>query len=169
MATTHYLDKFTLFPKLPIELRLQIFKHAIPKPNNKDEKRVVRVTPSLSQIPKSDDTRVAFQIHKTSGYGIRTSPEIFDIGLLGACMESRDVYLEAFQGCAYLLTIGGGLVRYDENTFIYIEKLWNVWGINNTTDHMREAASNCFKNIIKLASCIGACYFVVEWYCRVQV
>jgi hypothetical protein len=151
MATTHYLDKFTLFPKLPIELRLQIFKHAIPKTNNKDEKRVIRVTPSLPRIPKSNDTRVAFQIHKMSGYGPRTSPEIFDIGLLGACVESRDVYLKAFQGCADLLTIGGGLVRYDENTFIYIDDLWEFQGIDTTTDHMREAATNCFKNIKRLA------------------
>jgi hypothetical protein len=152
MATTHYLDKFTLFSKLPIELRLQIFKHAIPKAtNNKDEKCVIRVTPSLPRIPKSNDTRVAFQIHKMSGYGTRTSPELFDIGLLGACVESRDFYLKAFQGCADLWTIGGGLVRYDENTFIYIDNLWGFRGIDTTTDHMREAAINCFKNIKKLA------------------
>ena len=163
MATTHYLDKFTLFPKLPIELRLQIFKHAILKTINnlKDEKCVIRVTPSLPRIPKSNDTRVAFQIHKMSDYGTRTSPEIFDIGLLGACVESRDVYLKAFQGCADLLTIGGGLVRYDENTFIYIDKLWEFRGIDTTTDRMRETASNCFRNIKKLALNVNALWI---WY-----
>lgn len=119
------LTEFKLFPKLPTELRLKVFEYAIPT-SKKGEKRVIRVIPFMEgSLPY--DFKVTFKILKKSGEGqVRgtlTSTEIYDIGLLRACKECRQAFLKAFENCPSLSTIDGGIIRFHQDTYIYLQEL----------------------------------------------
>jgi hypothetical protein len=119
------LTEFKLFPKLPTELRLKVFKYAVPT-SKKGEKRVIRVIP-LMKSSWLWGSRIAFKIRKPTeegrARGTLTSSEIYDIGLLGACKESRQVFLKAFENCSSLSTIDGGIIRFHQDTYIYLHEL----------------------------------------------
>jgi hypothetical protein len=102
--TSEQLTEFTLFPKLAIELRLKIFKHALPTGRKGIRmlkvaaERVISVNNSTTQIEVngttwmniSEQTSINMTIscyvtlrlleHQDNAY-------IQDVGLLGACSE----------------------------------------------------------------------------------
>jgi hypothetical protein len=133
------LTEFKLFPKLPTELRLKVFEYAIPT-SKKGEKRVIRVIPFMEgSLPY--DFKVTFKIQKRSGErrvrGTLTSTKIYDIGLLGACKESRQVFLKAFENCPSLSTIDGGIIRFHQDTYIYLQELSSFTIVDGFVTAMR--------------------------------
>jgi hypothetical protein len=109
------LSEFTLFPSLAPELRLKIFKHALP--SSPIRHRLLRVTAEYSTekpLFKNEGFlkfRLLDNLHSAS---------VKDIAFLSACTESRDVFLSRFK--LYLHAGNGGLIRYAEEDVVYIGK-----------------------------------------------
>jgi len=110
-STAELLESFTVFPKLPIELRLKIWKFALPMPR-KRVRRILRVRARVSTTLKTKDYSRFFLEDNPHAASIR------DIGMLGANWESREVYLSFFTN--FLPTKKNGLIRYHVNDIIYI-------------------------------------------------
>lgn len=104
---------FTLFPKLPPELRLKILKDALPVGHK--GRRFIRVKARIGALsPRSKDP--CWFIVDNNAY----SPDVKDIGILGVNKEFRHVYLRHFDKT--LKAKGVGLIRYHENDIIFICK-----------------------------------------------
>ncbi|KAE9380075.1 hypothetical protein N431DRAFT_123552 [Stipitochalara longipes BDJ] len=86
MEATQSLNKFTVFSKLPPELQIKIWKHAIPPP------RLVRV-----------NVRLAFSTHR-----FKTNTPV--PGVLVACKNSRETILRVYTTC---LVSGEKTIRLD--------------------------------------------------------
>jgi hypothetical protein len=139
-AVREPLTEFTFFSKLPIEIRLKIFKYALPI--GPQSCRMLRV--AIRQIVSKSITTTTFE-----GPFKRLSPPtettgkvsmfltcqllehehnsfIRDLGLLAACSESRGVYLKRFTGS--LRTGEQGLIRFAKEDIVYIsKKTYNEW------------------------------------------
>ena len=102
------LTEFTLFPKLPPELQIKIWKHAIPSP------RLVRVNVRPSSVN--------FGPNKIRGV-IRFSTNTTVPGLLGACQTSREAILKLYTTC--LRGPEGRMIRLDGNNDILV--LFTSW------------------------------------------
>jgi hypothetical protein len=108
---------FTLFPKLPPELRLKILKDALPVGHK--GRRFIRVKARIGALsPRSKDP--CWFIVDNNAY----SPDVKDIGILGVNKEFRHVYLRHFDKT--LKAKGVGLIRYHENDIIFICKYSSV-------------------------------------------
>ncbi len=110
-SITHPLTSFTLFPELPIELRLKIWKHALPMPPHR-KRRMIQVFARISTTLKTRDySRFIPQdnIH---------SAVLREVGMLRANWESRAVYLRRFPFS--LRTWNKGLIQYGSADVIYI-------------------------------------------------
>jgi len=111
---------FTLFPQLPIEIRLKIWKHALPGLETNSH-RILRVNVEVLRDLQKIGLRLRFTLSKKKWEGwLKTSPGALDLGLSMACKESRGIFLEAFK---YTLPTckRGVIMRYNEDTTIYIE------------------------------------------------
>jgi hypothetical protein len=107
------LTSFTLFPNLPIELRLKIWKYALPRPPSR-KRRVVQVFARVSTTLKTRDYSRFILEDNIHSAGIR------EVGMLGANWESRAVYLRTFPFS--LRTVKKGLIQYGSEDIIYICK-----------------------------------------------
>ena len=139
-------DEFTLFPKLPTELRLIIWKFALPNGAADDGKRIF----CLNTQFVNDDTRLNAIFYLTTSRHAPCDPsprnkaemnveyenwrrDMRDVGLLRACKESRDVFLRAFPHT--LSTTNGGVIRFDDQTTIHVEN----WYARSLKYVMKEA------------------------------
>jgi len=103
---------FTLFPKLPPELRLKILEDALPigvKGRRFIQVKVRIGAPSRSRKP------CWFILDENV-----SSADVKDIGLLGVNKECRRVFLNRFN--KQLRAAGKGLIRYNEADTIFICK-----------------------------------------------
>ncbi|KAN0117053.1 hypothetical protein V8E51_003030 [Hyaloscypha variabilis] len=116
-AAPSALMKFTLFPKLPTEIRLKIFRHALPSTT------MVQVTKKV----RADDDAGRVNLPKTNSWFIfrllehRHNSYVSDVSLLSASTESRGIYLKHFNGS--LKTAKGGLIRFSKEDIVYIRNL----------------------------------------------
>jgi len=130
-------DTFTHFPKLPIELRLIIWKFALPNGANDDGNRVFcfhahithsltlqcsevtfRVTPRMIPTPPSltpETLRIQADLKAEDQLDRK---DMRNVALLRACKESRDVFLNRFQ--RILPAEGMGVIRFEDQTSIHI-------------------------------------------------
>jgi hypothetical protein len=109
------LAEFTLFPKLPIELRLKTFGYALPDGG----RTAIRARVVLKGDRGSFKKRLQFEVRKISGKATRNTPSsLLQLGLLGACKESRETYIQSFKN---VLPSPRGLIRFHDDTIIYIE------------------------------------------------
>ncbi|KAK0121782.1 hypothetical protein ONS95_010065 [Cadophora gregata] len=113
MRRSRPLTEFHLFPKLPIELRREIFKHAVPV--NKHEILYLDL-----QLRAADEE---FGLYFTFGFMVewqhQVAKKLGSLALLSTCVESREVYIEMHRGT---LPLGfGRVIRYNpDNTTIFI-------------------------------------------------
>ncbi|KAL2064247.1 hypothetical protein VTL71DRAFT_4741 [Oculimacula yallundae] len=114
-STGNSLTQFHLFPKLPLEIRRMIFKEALQTKN-----LMLFVNWNLG------DTKGEIGLFATiCNWGVLSSRSIqeikdFDMPLLAACSESRDIYVK--HNKSILPAFYGGVIRYhvDETAvFIY--------------------------------------------------
>jgi hypothetical protein len=76
-------QKFSLFPNLPVELRLQIWKYALPDP------RILLLDAQFRQLGP-------FEARNRPG-GVQTKETTPFLSLRGACRESSDVFTKHYQ------------------------------------------------------------------------
>lgn len=126
-------DESTLFPKLPIELRVVIWKFALPNGAANDGKRVF----CLHAQTVNDDTRLSLTFclkplclthcHMSSGRGPENMvieyenwrKDMREVSLLRLCKESRNVFLDAFP---HHLSAGHfGVIHFDNQTILHVE------------------------------------------------
>lgn len=101
---------FVLFPRLPSELRIKIWRFASPTTRNGQPRRFLSLTPQIKYVMDAQGTIVesfhhfkVLNVSKLRGSGTKlnqimgSTEQIFDIGVLGACSESRYEYLQAFK------------------------------------------------------------------------
>ena len=113
-ATQQLSTKFTLFPELPIELRLRIWKHALP--NGCDDRRMIKVKAKVNTYnPKAKYLRLTFKFQKGPVEGFVN--DLPGRGLQCSCKEARGVFLENYNSA--LPTFGGSLIRF-QHVLIYI-------------------------------------------------
>jgi hypothetical protein len=92
-------EKFTLFPKLPTELRLMIWKHALPTDLDEHGRRIITIWPYLAPALNYNSKYKP----DLSKFGVIFNPDdlisaaCFEVSLLSTCKKSRKVYLEEFK------------------------------------------------------------------------
>jgi hypothetical protein len=102
--------------------------------------------------PATFDVHVPYQYCDFPEY-----PDVYETGLLGACRESREVFLKAFPNS--LQATYGGLIRFDDETFIHIQNFceanarFRFLARDNTYPYIlrRDFLPPHFKSIKKLA------------------
>jgi hypothetical protein len=104
---------FTLFPKLPPELRLKILKDTLLI--GPQRRRFIRVKARIDAPSRHSKKPCWFIIEDNE-----CSADIKDIGLLRTNKESRDVYLRYFNKA--LRAKGEGLIRYHDDDIIFVCK-----------------------------------------------
>jgi 2EXR family len=105
---------FTLFPKLPTELRLKIFGAALPTGDKR--RRFIQVKGRIGALSRrSKNEPCWFILEDNAG-----SSDVKNVALLGANKESRYVYLRHFTKS--LRAKGKGLIRYHEDDTIFVCK-----------------------------------------------
>jgi hypothetical protein len=138
--------EFTLFPKLPTELRLKIFKHALPIGSKGF--RILKVNCDFVIVEEEEEEEEEEEKQKTKRRGQKNpfeiklklklqprynpksyfrfnlednsdSKAVRDIALSEVCMESRGVFLRTFTQS--VRTEGEGLIRFDEEDILYID------------------------------------------------
>ncbi|KAE9380069.1 hypothetical protein N431DRAFT_552310 [Stipitochalara longipes BDJ] len=103
------LDGFTLFPNLPLELQLNIWKHAISAPGIMQVRCIYPASiksSGLSQEQRCDAE--AMTLARKVEFGTDTKPS----GLLIACRLSRQVVLTVLNGC---IESGRRKIRFDRD------------------------------------------------------
>lgn len=143
---------FTPFPKLPPELQLKIWKHAVPS------SRVMQIhciypastgSPNLSKAERCDAEAT------TPGNEVEFGTDALPSGLLSACKQSRKIILEIHDGC---IESGGRKIRFDkENDVIFLHTtseccdrdLPGMWSRPETIPNYREI----FADVRHLAVC----------------
>jgi len=112
------LDAFTLFPKLPADLQLKIWKHAVPDPRVMQVHSIYPIStrsPSFFQQQRCDAEAA------TPGHDVQFGTDIIPSGLLRACKQSRSVILKIHNGC---IESGHRKVRFDkENDVIFLNTI----------------------------------------------
>jgi hypothetical protein len=122
---------FTNFAKLPLEMQMKIWKHAIPAP------RLVRV-----HVRKGDDDDIRFTTNTSVP------------ALLSACHTSRKIILEVYSTC---LESGERKIRMDGENDVFV--LFRLVGCSGLPDFlpwiqsmkMREDIQCMFSGVTKLA------------------
>lgn len=141
------LRSFTLFPSLPTELRLKIWKLALPRGPNGDGNRIFMVTADylsseanrtaipLTFVPSSPDEQYTasrrfsddVEIPRPRGWKERNLKamgyrhDMQDTHLLEVCRESRQIFTEVFS--ITLLAPKQGVIRFNQHTIMNIENL----------------------------------------------
>jgi len=134
------LAKFTVFPKLPPELRQKIFRTALPTgsrgfrilkvhgtifPPWEEVKRGQKI--SQKKKPKIEpESHVEFSLPRRHGLDNITMKEL---SLSLTCTESREIFLEL--NSYVLRTKGDGLIRFGKEDVIYIGKLSRFYYLNS--------------------------------------
>jgi hypothetical protein len=112
--------EFMYFMRLPIELRREIWKHALPNASVLPVKGRQITTLLLSRALRSRSVpqvgRVAFFIDQKSS---RLFPRR-NIGVLSACTESRNIYLSKFPLCIPIGNSGTSVLRFNDKDILYI-------------------------------------------------
>lgn len=101
---------FTVFPKLPPEIRLKILEDALPV--GAKGRRFIQVKARISAPSRS--RKPCWFILEDNAY----SSDVKDIGLLGANKETRQVFLSHFNKS--LRTTNKGLIRFNKADTIFI-------------------------------------------------
>ncbi|PVH78117.1 hypothetical protein DL98DRAFT_534167 [Cadophora sp. DSE1049] len=110
------LNKFTKFPELPLELRRLVFLHSL-----SEETRILPVELTLKEADEEFGLYFTFALSPLQRPLPPNSPaDQFDIALLSACKESREVYIENNK---HVLPAGfKSIIRYNpENTMVLIQ------------------------------------------------
>ncbi|CZR61722.1 uncharacterized protein PAC_11619 [Phialocephala subalpina] len=118
------LTEFTLFPKLAPELRLMIFKFALP--TGYDGERMIPL--NLEHQYEYDDS--PHPVLKSSGLDFTVEPganqvhaqchDVYDLSLSSTSRESREAYLSVF---SRQLSLKVGMIHFSPGTTIYLAKL----------------------------------------------
>jgi hypothetical protein len=122
------LTKFTVFPKLPPELRQKIFKDALPSGSRGYRMLWVYGIVIVPDRCKNSSTKKSKSKPKpnSKAYIEFTLPRIFDnhtakdLALSRSCTESRAVFLK--RNPYTLITKGEGLIRFAKDDIIYLSK-----------------------------------------------
>jgi hypothetical protein len=149
-----YPRKFTLFPELPPELRLKIWKHALPNGPYDDGERFLCFNINIVRDDPVKGLDINFSV-EYEGKDVMECPpdtppqetllesdskkldgciaDLKNVTLLSTCVESRGVVLETFKNT---LPIGqNGLFRFDNEDLICILN----WSSKETRDPIRKA------------------------------
>lgn len=152
MSDKQPLSQFTCFSKLPAELRLEIFKLALPKSTSR--LRWIKVLVKNIHITKNDQLTVTFTIPQ----GIQGPREewldnLYDIRLLKTCKESQTVFLKRFKN--HLQTRRHGKIRFDDEATVYIDNygrlLRNKYFEQAMTSHSQVQLPDWFNGMKGLA------------------
>jgi len=130
------LEKFTLFPKLPPELRIKIWKLLLPNGPENDGKRIFRLRIAVDLSGKA---KFGVGLRRTSMYTYRDDvpvqkameirmeheykEDMRKLALLRTCHESRAIFFEKSKSWNTLPAIHGGNIYFEDSTTIYIEGL----------------------------------------------
>jgi hypothetical protein len=134
-------NSFTPFPKLPVELRLAIWKLALPNGQDEDRNRVFLVraynNPTRIAGANTPQSRILVSTGSPNPYLYWDQPEkdraarelkmqryrsdMLDLSFLATCHESRNVFIERFN--TTLPACNNGLMRFDDQTTIWFENL----------------------------------------------
>ena len=117
LSTPQGPTEFKLFSKLPSELRIQVWKLALPLKEDQDGRRVISILllRSLRIFPRF--------LVDASGFSPlgHTSPQWRDLRLLSTCRESRIIFLETFK---HSIELGYGsrpqVIRFDDRATIFV-------------------------------------------------
>jgi len=122
------LAKFTVFPKLPPELRQKIFKDALPSGSRgyrmlwvygivivSDRCKNSSTKKYKSKLKPSSKAYIEFTLQRSSD-----SHTAKDLALSRSCTESRAVFLK--RNPYTLITKGGGFIRFAKDDIIYLSK-----------------------------------------------
>jgi len=112
-ATYVSLTQFTLFPNLPPELCRKIYGHALPSVALGH--RMFRVSAEYITTKPGEENKSYIEFTLLDNVH---SASFKDIALLGACFESREVFISKFRH--HLLASNGGLIRYADEDVVYI-------------------------------------------------
>jgi hypothetical protein len=147
--------KFHLFLQLPPELRLAIFKFALPNYDG----RIINVSPH--PIHAESDLDIRFTLCSTYFSG----SWVPDHSLASVCKESRLVFLQYFKG--YLPTPLGGIIRFDDTTIIHITDfdglLFRNKKFRQIAKTLEGQTPTCLATIRNLALCCS----VLRWYSNI--
>ncbi|KAL5322721.1 hypothetical protein ACEPPN_010696 [Leptodophora sp. 'Broadleaf-Isolate-01'] len=113
--TGQTLTEFHLFPKLPLELRLMIFKHAVPS----NHRRFIYIHMDFKAADEEFGLYFEFNFGEWGHGWAGPLADGMEVSLLANCVESRQVYIEENKN---ILSGGlGSLIRYNADlTTIYI-------------------------------------------------
>jgi hypothetical protein len=133
------LKQFTLFPNLPAELRIKIWKFLLPNGPVNDGNRIFRLR---IEVDESEHAKFGMGLQNPSMYTYtddtpaQKSKEIQmereykedmrNLALLGACQESRVLFFEKSKSWNTLPATHGGTIYFENLTTIYIEGLMEV-------------------------------------------
>ncbi|KUJ19366.1 uncharacterized protein LY89DRAFT_489285 [Mollisia scopiformis] len=149
------LETFTLFPGLPIELRRQIWQHALPPATRLIPLRLKYKAPSENEPEAEDGSQYSF-VHGVRGeqVGYRMWVRAKDLALLEVCREARAEYLMANSNI--LPGISKRKIYYPDAAIIYIQN-WYSQAVYDYTeaakDYVKEGGTSpgWFSGVKRLA------------------
>jgi hypothetical protein len=157
-ASDNNLQKFDCFPRLATELRLKIWKYALPNGVDDDGERILSLKIHIVSGDPVNGVKINFSVfnresesHAWMDYPGKQSPseqveehhnrsikDLKNVTLLATCVESRGVVLKISKNT--LPMIKDSLLRYDDETVICIPN----WSFSSTADPIQRALSaNC--------------------------
>jgi hypothetical protein len=132
MADISVLKEFHLFPQLAIELRLKIFKLALPTGHQGQH-----LIPLLCYSPHDDDEAIrppwpqwsrthfahTFKVSQNAEKCHLMCHDLKSIALSATCHESREVFLNTFNHSIPLAENGGTIHFSPSNTIIFFDQI----------------------------------------------
>jgi hypothetical protein len=145
-------NEFSLFPELPLEIRLIIWKHALPHRRNKDENHLISVAMVPGSIEDGEPVEIKFRIapaQERLGFDFTTSwayhrlqptaemshmlleearadeKDQRDVRLLETCRESRLAFLEEFPESLPVHNTDFGVMRFNQHSTIFVSNLFS--------------------------------------------
>jgi hypothetical protein len=122
--------EFALLSKLPPEIRLIIWKLALPLGKSENGCRIISFE-YYWEKPGTDLLWDRFKIDERKKGSFATTRDVFDIGMSAACRESSECFLKAFK---HIIPLRKGIVRYEERTIIFIQDRWGTEWYRATND-----------------------------------
>ena len=131
--------EFTLFSKLPAEIRLMIWKEALPLGKDANGRRIISLDYYSERNPWTEVLWDRLKVDKRKKGSFATTRDILDIGMAGACIESRECFLNVFK---HVIPLRKGIVRYEQDTIIFIRDRWGIEWLGASTNALLNQHEN---------------------------
>jgi hypothetical protein len=122
------LAKFTLFSKLPAELHIKIWEHALPTEMDPNGRLMLCIFGDLDGVSLlfALELLATFFLPHGGARKVATSLQCLDTSLLLASKESPAVYLETFKYCLQYTYDDSNVIRFCNSITIYIYNFWHM-------------------------------------------